>query len=137
MAEGDFGQQPGEIVAADGAGRRAPLIAIEDADAFGGPTPVEGALAEIGLDRSGFAVALDLLGMGLADRDEGPTIQVAGGDLGGPVARPGFSGGHRPPPFRGERRGRRVGAAEWSTGSAGGFAGVASTRASAESRGRA
>jgi hypothetical protein len=33
VAEGDLREQPGEIVAADGGGGGAPLIAIEDADA--------------------------------------------------------------------------------------------------------
>ena len=92
---------------------------------------------EIGLDLGGFGVALDLLGMGLADIDDGPAFQVVQGDLGGSLARQRFSGCHRPPPFRGERRGRRVGAAAWSTGSAGRSGVVASTRASEESSGKA
>ena len=98
VAEGDFGEQPGEIVAADGGGAGAALIAVEDADAVGGPAPGEGALPEVGLDLGGFAVALDLLGMGLADIDDGPTIQMVAEDLGGSDAGERFRGviGHLP-----------------------------------------
>ena len=56
----------------------------------GGQPQSRAQLSEIGLNLGGFAVALDLLGMGLADIDDGPAFQMAGGDFGGSVARPAF-----------------------------------------------
>ena len=137
VAEGDFRQQPGEIVAADGGGGGAPLIAIEDANAFAGPTPGEGELLEIGLDLSGFGVALDLLGMGLADIDDGPAFQVVQGDLGGSVARQRFRGCHRPPPSAGCDVTDVCWSSSGSVGSAGWLAAGASALASEGSSGRA
>src|SRR5438128_12113589 len=67
VAEGDFRQKPGEIITPGGGGAGAALIAVEDADAFGGPAPGEGTLSEIGLDLGGFAAAAPSLGMRLAD----------------------------------------------------------------------
>src|SRR5260370_17677361 len=81
MPEGDFGQKPGEIITAGGAGAGAALIAIEHADALGGPAPGQRTLLEIGLDLSGFAVALHLLRMRLANLNEGPTFEVLGLDF--------------------------------------------------------
>ncbi len=76
VAQRDFREQPGEIVAADGAGAGTPLIAIKDANAFAGPAPTQSQPLEIDLDLGRFAVALNLLGMGLADIDDGPTLQM-------------------------------------------------------------
>ena len=86
MAQGDFRQQPGEIVAADGAGAGAPLITIKDANAFARPAPAKSHVLEIDLDLGRFAVALNLLGMGLANIDDGPTLQMVRGDFGWPAA---------------------------------------------------
>ena len=82
VAQGDLREQPGEIVTTDGGGTGAALIAIEDADAFGGPAPLEGQLAELALDLGGFAVPLDLLGMRLSDIDDRPAFQMVLQDLG-------------------------------------------------------
>ena len=43
---------------------------------------MEGAFAQIGLDLSGFTMALDLLRMRLADVNDGPTFEVARLDFG-------------------------------------------------------
>jgi hypothetical protein len=123
MAQGDLGEQPGEIVAAGGGGGGATLIAVEDADSLGGPAPLEGPLAEIELDLGGFAVALHLLGMRLPDIDDRPTVEMAALDLGGPGGVGGLSAIHRPPPL--VRLGRRRGGGAGSSASGGppGFAG--------------
>ena len=131
MAQGNLREQPGEIVAARGAGGRQSLITIEDVNALGGPAPSESELLEVGLDRCGFGVALDLLGMGLAHIDDGPAFQVMQSDLGGSVACLEFSGGHRPPPRRGVREDRGDAGATGSVASAGWPAVGVSARASA------
>jgi hypothetical protein len=130
VTEGDFRQEPGEIRAPGGGGAGAALIAVEDANAFRGPAPGAGAFLEIGLDLGGFAVALNLLGMRLADIDDGPTVEVVALDLPGPLRDRRISGSHRPPPLRRWRRaragvaaacgsaGRAVPAAGWSAGAA-------------------
>ena len=86
VAQGDLREQPGEIVAAGGGGAGAALVAIEDADALGGPAPGEGPLLELGLDLGRFAVALDLLGVRLTDIVDRPALQMVALDLGGPAA---------------------------------------------------
>ena len=87
MAQGDLREQPGEIVAADGGSAGAALVAIEDANALGGPAPGQGPLLELGLDLGRFAVALDLLGVRLADIVDRPAFQMVALDLGGPACR--------------------------------------------------
>jgi hypothetical protein len=106
MPEGDFGQEPGEIVATDGCRGAAALIAIENADTFAWPAPVEGVLLQVGLDLRGFAVTFHLLRMRLADIDDSPSFQVVEVDLGRAVRLHGFRSCHRPPPLR-RRRGVR------------------------------
>ena len=117
VAQGDLREQPGEIVAADGGGAGAALIAIEDADAFGGPAPLEGQLAELGLDLGGFAVALDLLGMRLADIDDRPAFQMVRLDLGETSGMRKFKRVHQSPPW--DRRERRRGGGAGSSAPSG------------------
>jgi hypothetical protein len=62
VAESNFRQKPEEIVPSGEGGAGATLIAVEDEDAFAGPSPGQGALSQLGLDRSGLGVAEDLLG---------------------------------------------------------------------------
>jgi hypothetical protein len=57
VAQGDLREQPGEIVAADGAGTGAALIAIEDSNAFRRPAPCARTLLKVGLDLSRLAVS--------------------------------------------------------------------------------
>ena len=89
VAEGDLREQPGEIVAADGGGGGAPLIAIEDANAFGGPTPGEGAVVGDwpgpGRIRGGVGPAGD----GIGGHRRWPSVPDGARDLGGSLARPG------------------------------------------------
>jgi hypothetical protein len=115
VIEGDFGQQPGEIVAADPAGTGSALIAIEDTNAFRGPAPYERTLSEVGLDLSRFGMALSLLGMRLSNIDQGPPFEVARLDFVGAGRGEGISGIHRPPPFR--RLGRGLAGGAGSSGS--------------------
>ncbi len=137
VAQGNFRQEPGEIIAAGGRRAGAALIAVEDANALGGPTPGAGVLLQVGLDLSGFAVALHLLGMRLTDIDDGPTFEMVSEDLGGPLGGYAFSGSHRPPPL-GRWRWRRAGvaAASASAGPARSAAPRASGVASVASSGR-
>src|SRR5260370_41698463 len=66
MPEGDFGQKPGEIITAGGAGAGAALIPTEHAGGLGGPTPGPRTPVASGLALSGFALALRVLRVPLA-----------------------------------------------------------------------
>ena len=86
--------------ASGGRGAGATLIAVENANAFGRPAPGGGALPEIGLHLSRFAMALHLLRMRLADIDDGPTFEMLPLDFRGSVRGRAPIDYHRPPPFR-------------------------------------
>ncbi len=130
MAQSDLGQEPGEIVAACRGRAGAALIAVENANAFGRPTPGRSALSEIGLNLSGFAVLLHLLRVRLADIDDGPAFEVLPLNLRGTSGRR-INGIHWPPPF-GPRRLERGGFAAPSASA--GRIGIAEVRASGSAK---
>jgi hypothetical protein len=116
VAQGDLGEQPGEIVAAGRGGGGTALITVKDVNTFTWPTPGQGAVLEGRLNPSGFGMASHLLGMRLPDIDDGPAFEMVPLDLGGSVRPRGINGVHRPPPL-GRERGDLGGGAE-SSGSA-------------------
>jgi hypothetical protein len=100
VAQGNFAEQPGEVIASDGRGAGASLIALENTNAFGGPAPLAGLESEIGLHLGRFFVAKDLLPRGLPNIDDGPAFPVAGLNFRRGQPDAGIKGIHAAPPFR-------------------------------------
>src|SRR6516225_632022 len=86
MIEIGFRPEPLVSGAVARGGGAAGLVLVDDNDPVGGPAPGDGQVTETTLEPGRFLVVRHLAGAGLADVDDGQSIEVDVEDLGGPIA---------------------------------------------------
>src|SRR5262249_8722607 len=80
-AQADLGDEVLEAITTGRRGPGAPLILVDDLNAIGGPSQIASAPGEIVLPGGAAGVFADLQGSGLADVDQGESVEVVRSDL--------------------------------------------------------